>query len=80
LLPRRWNFSIFIVNILIMHITKKLLKCRADVGSCKNFLLRAVAGLRSCKKKSEGTLSHFTRKYNERILRSVPERINRKNL
>ena len=55
LLPRSWNFAIFVVNILIMHITKKLLKCRAVVRSCKNFLLRTVAGLRSCKK-LEGTL------------------------
>jgi hypothetical protein len=51
LLPRSWNVSIFIVNILIMHIKKKLLKYRAVVRSCKNFLLRAAAGPRSCKKK-----------------------------
>jgi hypothetical protein len=35
---------------------KKLLKWRAVVRSCKSFLLRAVAGSRSCKKKLEGTL------------------------
>jgi hypothetical protein len=56
LLPRSWNFSISIVNILIMHITKKFLKCRAVVRSCKNFLLRAVGGPRSCKKKIKGRL------------------------
>jgi hypothetical protein len=49
LLPRSWNFSVFIVNIRIMHITKKF-KCRPVVKSCKNFLLRAVVGPRSCKK------------------------------
>jgi hypothetical protein len=36
---------------------KKLLKCRAVVRSCKNYLLRAVAGPRSCKKELEGTLA-----------------------
>jgi hypothetical protein len=51
LLPRSWNFSIFIVNILIVHITKRLLKCRAVVRSCENFLLEAVGGSRSCEKK-----------------------------
>jgi hypothetical protein len=54
-LPRSWNFSIFFVNNLITHITKKSLKCGAVVRSCKNFLFRAVAGPRSCKKKLEGT-------------------------
>jgi hypothetical protein len=29
---------------------EKLLKCRAVVRSCKNFLLRVVAGWCSCKK------------------------------
>jgi hypothetical protein len=29
---------------------KELLKCRADVRSCKNFLVKAVAGLRICTK------------------------------
>jgi hypothetical protein len=52
LLSRSWNFSVVVVNI-ILHITKKLLKCRAVVRSCKNFLLRAVAGPRSCKKKNQ---------------------------
>jgi hypothetical protein len=34
-----------------MHITKKnFFKCGAVVRLCKNFLLRAVAGPRSCKK------------------------------
>jgi hypothetical protein len=50
-MPRSWNFSIFNVNILIAHFTKKksLLKPRAIVRSRKNVLLRAAAGPRSCK-------------------------------
>jgi hypothetical protein len=36
---------------------KKRLKCRAVVRSCKNFLLIAVAGPRSCKNKLEGRLT-----------------------
>jgi hypothetical protein len=56
-LPCSWNFSIFIINILIMHITrKKILKCPAVVRSCKNFLLRTVAGPRSCKKNIRGNV------------------------
>jgi hypothetical protein len=50
LLLLSWNFAIFIVNILIMHITRNLLKCCASVRLCKNFLLRAVAGPCSCRK------------------------------
>jgi hypothetical protein len=42
LLPRSSNFSIFIVNIVIIYITKKIfLRCRAGVRSRNNFLLRA---------------------------------------
>jgi hypothetical protein len=41
-----------------MHITKKLLKCPAVVKSCKNFLLRAVAGPPSCKKKIRDNVVH----------------------
>jgi hypothetical protein len=55
LLPRSWNFSVFIVSILIMHkYYKELLKCRAVVRLCKNSLLRAEAGPSSCKKKFRG--------------------------
>jgi hypothetical protein len=49
LLARSWNFSIFIVNILII-LQKMFLKCCVFVRSCKNFLLRAVTSPCSCKK------------------------------
>jgi hypothetical protein len=48
LLQHSWNSSVFVANILIMHI-KKLSNCRALVRSCQNLLLRAVAGPRSRK-------------------------------
>jgi hypothetical protein len=43
-----------------MHITKKLLKFCAVVKSCKNFLLRAVAVPRSCKKNEKERWSVLT--------------------
>jgi hypothetical protein len=55
LLLRSWNFAVLIVSVLIKRIKKNVLKCRAVVRSCKNFLLRAVASPRSCEK-VEGTL------------------------
>jgi hypothetical protein len=42
-----------------MHITKNLLKRRAVVRPCKNFLLRALAGPRSCKNYRE-PIKHTT--------------------
>jgi hypothetical protein len=56
LLPHSGKFSVFVASIIITHITKKRLKCHAVVLSCKNFLLRAAADPRNCKKKLEGTL------------------------
>jgi hypothetical protein len=51
LLPRSWNFSIFICKYSYFAYYKKLLKYRAVVRSCKNFLQ-----VRAAVKKIEGTL------------------------
>jgi hypothetical protein len=42
--------------LLLCVLEKKLLKWRAVVRSCKNFLLRAVEGPRSCKKEIRGNV------------------------
>jgi hypothetical protein len=40
----------FSLSIFLLCILQKVLQCRAFVRSCKNFLPRAAAGPRSCKK------------------------------
>jgi hypothetical protein len=48
--------GIFLCKYSYYVYYKKILKCPAVVRSCQNFMLRAVAGPRSCKKKIEGAL------------------------
>jgi hypothetical protein len=56
LLPRSWNVSIFIVNIIIMHITKNFQRVAQSSGRVKFFCSEQQQGRVAVKQKLEGTL------------------------